>query len=162
MPAAKTSQVVLPERTLPIGGLAEITGVKVETIRYYEQVGLLPEPERTEGNQRRYGRRHRDRLAFIKHARDLGFAVENIRVLLRLSDKPGMACDDAHAIAIRHLADVRDKVVRLQLLERELQRIAHSCTGGGAVCDCKIIESLADHDHCQYDHSKYGRPDTSP
>lgn len=138
------------ERVVPIGALAERTGVKVETIRYYEQVGLLPPPERSEGNQRRYGRRHVERLAFIKHARDLGFAVDAIRTLLKLSDNPAMACDDAHAIAVAHLDEVRHKIDRLRSLEKELERIATTCSGGVAACDCAIIEALADHGQCRH------------
>lgn len=138
------------ERVVPIGTLAERTGVKVETIRYYEQVGLLPPPERSEGNQRRYGRRHVERLAFIKHARDLGFAVDAIRTLLKLSDNPAMACDDAHAIAVAHLDEVRHKIARLRSLEKELERIAATCSGGVAACDCAIIEALADHGQCNH------------
>lgn len=138
------------ERVMPIGTLAERTGVKVETIRYYEQVGLLPPPERSQGNQRRYGRRHVERLAFIKHARDLGFAVEAIRALLRLSDNPAMACDEAHAIAVAHRDDVRRKIARLRSLEAELERIAATCSGGVAACECAIIEALADHRHCSH------------
>ncbi len=76
------------DRAIPIGGLSERTGVKVETIRYYEQVGLLPPPERSDGNQRRYTRRHLERLAFIKHARDLGFSVDSIRTLLTSRTAP--------------------------------------------------------------------------
>lgn len=140
------------ERVIPIGGLAERTGVKVETIRYYEQVGLLPRPERSYGNQRRYTRRHLERLAFIKHARDLGFSVESIRTLLNLSDKPDMACDDAHRAAAGHLAEVRAKIARLRSLEAELKRIATSCSGGVHVRDCAIIEALADHSLCGRDH----------
>lgn len=142
------------EKLLPIGTLAELTGVKVETIRYYEQVSLLPPPDRSEGNQRRYTRRHLERLAFIKHARDLGFTVESIRGFLRLSDKPDMACDEAHAIASAHLGDVRDKIVRLRLLEAELERIAASCTGGLPASDCAIIEALADHELCKGEHKR--------
>jgi DNA-binding transcriptional MerR regulator len=138
------------ERVMPIGVLAERTGVKVETIRYYEQVGLLPEPERSQGNQRRYGRAHVERLAFVKHARDLGFPVEGIRTLLHLSDTPGMACDEAHAIAVRHLAAVREKIARLRSLEAELDRIAATCSGGVPACDCAIIEALADHRQCEH------------
>lgn len=139
------------ERVMPIGSLADRTGVKVETIRYYEQVGLLPPPERTEGNQRRYGRTHLERLAFIKHARDLGFPVDGIRALLRLSDSPAMSCDEAHAISIAHLAEVRHKIARLRSLESELERIAATCSGGVAACDCAIIEALADHGQCRHD-----------
>ncbi|WP_176733457.1 helix-turn-helix domain-containing protein [Bosea sp. BIWAKO-01] len=137
---------------VPIGGLSDRTGVKVETIRYYEQVGLLPPPERSEGNQRRYGRRHIERLAFIKHARDLGFPVEGIRTLLRLSDNPAMACDEAHAIAVSHLDEVRDKIAKLRSLETELARIATTCSGGVKACDCAIIEALADHAQCHHGH----------
>lgn len=141
----------LLERVMPIGALADRTGVKVETIRYYEQVGLLQPPERTEGNQRRYGRTHLARLAFIKHARDLGFSVEGIRMLLKLSDTPGMACDEAHAIAVGHLEEVRHKIARLRSLETELERIAATCSGGVAACDCAIIDALADHGQCRHE-----------
>lgn len=140
------------ERVVPIGGLSERTGVKVETIRYYEQVGLLPPAERSEGNQRRYGRRHVERLAFIKHARDLGFPVEGIRTLLRLSDNPVMPCDEAHAIAASHLDEVRRKIAQLRSLEAELARIATTCSGGVSAGDCAVIEALADHSQCGHAH----------
>lgn len=140
--------------SMQIGALAERTGVKVETIRYYEQVELLPPPARTEGNQRRYDRSHLERLAFIKHARDLGFSVDGIRALLRLSDTPGMGCGDAHAIAAAHLADVRHKITRLRSLEIELERIATTCSGGVSASDCAIIEALADHSRCEAEHAR--------
>ena len=73
---------------LTIGALGRKTGTKVQTIRYYEQIGLMPEPDRTEGGQRRYGDNEQDRLAFIRHARQLGFSLEAIRELLDLSDQP--------------------------------------------------------------------------
>jgi DNA-binding transcriptional MerR regulator len=139
---------------MPIGSLATRTGVKVETIRYYEQVGLLPEPERTDGNQRRYGKRHMERLAFIKHGRDLGFSVESIRTLLNLSDRPDMACEEAHKAAAAHLDEVREKIARLRSLEKELARITASCSGGHQVKDCAVIEALADHSLCKEDHGK--------
>ena len=130
---------------LSIGALAELTEVKVETIRYYEQVGLLPAPARTAGNQRRYGRSHVERLAFIRHGRDLGFSVESIRALLKLSDNPRLPCDEAHAISSAHLGHVRDKIARLRALEGELERVAHACAGGVSAGDCAVIEALADH-----------------
>jgi DNA-binding transcriptional MerR regulator len=136
------------ERVMPIGSLSERTGVKVETIRYYEQVGLLPQPERSEGNQRRYGQAHVERLAFIKHTRDLGFPVEGIRALLRLSDNPAMSCDEAHAVSVAHLEEVRHKIARLRSLEMELERIATACSGGVEARNCAIIEVLADHSQC--------------
>lgn len=138
-----------PDRVMPIGALAERTGVKVETIRYYEQVGLLPPPERTNGNQRRYGGRHRERLAFIKHARDLGFPVESVRALLGLADRPDRPCDEVHRTAVAHLAQVRAKIAGLRALEAELERISATCQGGHNVSDCAIIEALADHRGCE-------------
>jgi DNA-binding transcriptional MerR regulator len=143
MKRAITSDAAAHERVIAIGALAARTGVKVETIRYYEQVGLLPAPERSEGNQRRYGRRHLERLAFIRHARDLGFPVETLRGLLALADRPDMPCDEAHRIAARQLADVRRKIAHLRALEAELDRIAQSCLGGAPVRDCAVIEALA-------------------
>jgi DNA-binding transcriptional MerR regulator len=152
MPHTVASTTATLERVIPIGGLADRTGVKVETIRYYEQVGLLPPPERSDGNQRRYTRRHLERLAFIKHARDLGFPVDSIRTLLRLSDRPDMACDDAHRTAAEHLTEVREKIARLRSLEKELERIANACSGGVPVRDCAVIEALADHSLCRHGH----------
>ena len=139
-------------RVMPIGVLAARTNTKVETIRYYEQAGLLPEPERTEGNQRRYGRAHLERLAFIRHARDLGFSVEAIRALLGLSDRPELACGEVHAIASHHLAEVREKIAKLRTLEAELDRIAGACGGGVKVAECNVIEALANHTHCRHEH----------
>ena len=120
-------------------------------IRYYEQVGLLPPPERSEGNQRRYGRVHLERLAFIKHARDLGFTIEAIRELLDLSANPELPCADAYTIAVRQLQAVRDKIAKLPLLEQELSRIATRCHGD-QVKDCYVIQSLANHELCKTEH----------
>ena len=91
---------------LTIGKLGEAAGVKVPTIRYYEQIGLLPEPERSAGNQRLYGAKALDRLAFIRHARDLGFPLEAIRDLLSLADRPDQSCAAADIIAKEQLAAV--------------------------------------------------------
>src|SRR4051812_10160019 len=100
-------------KPLPIGGLAEQTGVKVPTIRYYESVGLLHPPPRTESNRRTYGPEDVKRLRFIRHARDLGFEVEAIRQLLSLTDEPTRSCAEADAIARQHLADIESKIARL-------------------------------------------------
>jgi DNA-binding transcriptional MerR regulator len=136
---------------LSIGQLAARTGVKVPTIRYYEGIGLMPGADRTEGNQRRYGHAALDRLAFIRHARDLGFDIDDIRDLVALSTNPDRACDEANAIARRHLAEVESRIQRLLTLKEELSRIAESCHGG-RIGDCKVLESLADHGHCRHDH----------
>jgi DNA-binding transcriptional MerR regulator len=134
-----------------IGELSRRTGVKVPTIRYYEQTGLLEEPGRSEGNQRRYGREHVERLGFIRHARDLGIGVEGIRELIELSRHPEMPCAQADRIAHDHLAETRRRIARLQRLEKELERIALSCASG-TVGECRVLEALADHDLCADEH----------
>ncbi len=134
-----------------IGDLARHTGVKVPTIRYYEEIGLLAPAERTAGNQRRYDRAARDRLGFIRHARDLGLPLEAIRELVELSLHPNQPCADADRIAKAQLAAVRDRIARLRLLESELERIADGCDHG-AIKDCYVIQALADHSLCATAH----------
>jgi DNA-binding transcriptional MerR regulator len=134
-----------------IGELSRRTGIKVPTIRYYEQIGLIARPGRTAGNQRRYGGADLDRLAFIRHARDLGLPIEAIRQLLDLSDEPERDCAEADRIVRIHLEGVRDRIARLRKLEGELERIAAQCAGG-AVRDCHVIAALADHDLCAGEH----------
>ena len=137
---------------LSIGELSMRTGVKVPTIRYYEQMGLISAPERSAGNQRRYSHSELARLSFIRHARDLGLSIEAIRDLARLSEKPDMACSEAHEIAGNHLEAVQHRIERLTRLAGELQRIAASCQGEGTVGECHIIRALADHELCEGDH----------
>jgi Cu(I)-responsive transcriptional regulator len=134
-----------------IGQLARRTGCKVQTIRYYEQIGLMPEPMRTEGNQRRYGARHLERLAFVRHSRELGFPLEAIRELLDLADDPDRSCTAADGIARRQLHQVESRISRLQALKRELKRMIVQCRGG-KIAECRIIKVLADHDLCVSDH----------
>ncbi|QOL81819.1 MerR family transcriptional regulator [Pseudooceanicola spongiae] len=133
-----------------IGDLSRRTGVKVPTIRYYEQAGLLPEGERTAGNQRRYARAGLDRLHFIRHARDLGLPLEAIRHLLELSDK-GRDCHGAHDIARNHLEDVRSRITRLKRLEVELERLSAACDHAPGE-PCGLIEALGDHGQCAGAH----------
>lgn len=135
-----------------IGALSDRTGVKVPTIRYYEDMGLLPAPERTAGNQRRYTRAGLDRLGFIKHARDLGFTIDAIKALIDLHDHPDRSCAAANAIATAQLDDVRAKIARLQRLEQELSRIATHCNGAGKAGDCYVLTALSDHDLCETAH----------
>lgn len=129
--------------TLTIGRVAEAAGCKVQTIRYYEEIGLLPRPARSDGNQRLYGRDDVDRLLFIRHARDLGFPLRAIRDLLGLADRPEQPCDAVDAIARDQLAQVERRLRRLQALKAELERMIDQCSGG-AVSDCRIIEALGD------------------
>lgn len=132
-----------------IGDLARQTGTKVETIRWYERDGIMPAPARTEGGRRAYTRVHMDRLAFIRHARELGFPLDDVRALLRLSDDPGRPCEEADTIAREHLGTVRSRIARLQALEAELVRMVDAC-GHGNMAECRVIEVLADqsHEHC--------------
>ena len=137
---------------LTIGKLAKATDVKVPTIRFYEQIGLLPEPDRTESDRRVYDDAAVRRLAFIKHARQLGFSVDAIRTLLDLADHPDRACDQANALAAEQLTSVEAKISQLQALRSELKRmVATSCRGLAG--DCRVIETLADHALCVTDHS---------
>lgn len=135
-----------------IGELAKASGVKVPTIRFYEQIGLLPAAPRTEGNRRFYGTATTQRLAFIKHARQLGFSVEAIRALLDLSDHPDRPCADANRLAERQLAAVEDKIARLSALQSELKRML-SAGCDGQVAECRVIEVLGDHSLCEHDHA---------
>ncbi|WP_157015014.1 MerR family transcriptional regulator [Mesorhizobium xinjiangense] len=134
-----------------IGEMARRSGVKVPTIRYYEQMGLLAAPGRTDGNQRRYGEDELERLVFVRHARDLGIAIDAIRELLELSGHPDRPCRDADRIAAEHLQAVREKIARLQRLEAELDRIATHCEGD-TVKDCYVIQALGRHDLCENEH----------
>ncbi len=136
---------------LSIGEMSRRSGVKVPTIRYYEQMGLIDAPERSAGNQRRYTRKELDRLTFIRHARDLGLSLEAIRELVRLSEHPDMPCAEAHVIATAHLAAIRERIARLKRLEKELTRIEAACHADH-VGDCNIIQVLADHGLCESEH----------
>lgn len=136
---------------LTIGDLARRTGVKVPTIRYYEQMGLIEPAERSEGNQRRYTRQERERLSFIKHARDLGLTIDAIRELLDLSAHPERPCHQADRIASEQLTAVRERIEKLKRLESELERIASRCSGDH-VKDCYVIRALANHGLCEGEH----------
>lgn len=135
----------------PIGELSRRTGVKVPTIRFYEQIGLMPPPQRTESNQRRYRQAEADRLNFIRHSRALGFEVEDIRALLTMTAEPQASCHQADSIARSHLSEIDRRIAKLQALREELTRMIEEC-GHGRICDCRIIEALADHGQCRTDH----------
>jgi DNA-binding transcriptional MerR regulator len=134
---------------IAIGKVSEITGVKVPTIRYYEQIGLLPAPPRTEGNRRTYDRKDADRLTFIRHSRELGFEIDQIRTLLALQDRPDQSCAEADVIAKARLGDVKEKIASLLALESELERMVEGCSHG-RVETCQVIEILADHGKCRH------------
>ena len=129
------------EGELTIGTLAALTGCKPETIRYYEQVGVLSKPARTEDGQRRYAREHHQRLNFVRRARDLGFPLEEGRGLLRLVDEPGHTCAEVEKVARKHLDGVQSRLADLRALEGVLMQIVAQC-GGGSVPQCPVIEAL--------------------
>ena len=125
---------------IQIGMLSKHTGCKIETIRYYERIRLLPAPPRTSGGHRAYGDAHLRRLFFIRRARHLGFALSEVRTLLGLSDGGGN-CAEVKAVTLDHLAQVRRKIGDLRRLESVLGELAAQCEGG-AVPDCPVIDAL--------------------
>lgn len=142
-----------------IGHLARETGCKIPTIRYYEQIGLLPKPSRSAGNTRLYGPAHRARLGFIQHCRELGFSQASIRGLLDLTGHPDRSCEAVTEIAAAHLADVNRRIASLSTLKAELTHMIEVCEGG-CVAQCRIVETLADHSHGHclgHDHGDKGR-----
>ena len=125
-----------------IGDLSKATNTKVETIRYYERIGLMPKPSRTAGNYRNYGEAELGRLSFVRRARDLGFSLDQVRALLGLSDDRSCDCAGIDRIANEHLREVDRKITDLTALRRELKAVINSCDGG-TVAECRIIEALA-------------------
>jgi DNA-binding transcriptional MerR regulator len=127
---------------LGIGELGRATGIKVTTIRFYEEQGLLHEPQRSASGRRRYGDSDRQRLAFIRRSRSLGFPIDAVRELLALSDDASTSCTAVDTIARAHLADIDQKIADLKAMHTELDRVIGSCRQG-TIADCKIIETLA-------------------
>jgi MerR family mercuric resistance operon transcriptional regulator len=130
-------------RTKPfrIGELSRRTGCKIETIRYYERIGLLPRPERR-GRYRQYDVEGVSSLAFVRRARDLGFTLDEVRALLRLSARGGVACAEARDLAASHLANVRKRIADLRSMERVLATMVRQCDAG-AQPSCPLIKTLA-------------------
>jgi Cu(I)-responsive transcriptional regulator len=124
-----------------IGELARTADTKAETIRYYEQIGLIPPPPRTAANYRDYTPAHVRRLIFTRRARHLGFSIEQVRALLDLADRKEQSCESVDAIAREHLADVKRKLTDLAALRRELESLIGQC-GHGTVAECRILEAL--------------------
>lgn len=137
----------MPSESHSIGAVSRETGCKVQTIRYYEQIGLIRPAGRTSGNQRRYDADAVERLAFIRHARELGFSLDQIRDLLTLVGEPERDCDPADHIARQNLAEVERRIGQLEALAAELRRMIAECRGGRSA-DCRILEVLGDHGQC--------------
>jgi DNA-binding transcriptional MerR regulator len=128
---------------ISIGDLAKGTGTKVVTVRYYEQIGLLPVPSQTPGNYRTYNNEHMRRLRFIRRCRDLGFTLDRIRDLLRLSFQKDEEWAGVDRITAQHLIEIEQKISYLKRLAKELRRLNNRCPGNGIIADCRIIEALS-------------------
>ncbi len=124
-----------------IGGLSKQTGCNIETIRYYERIGLLPKPPRTEGGHRLYEREQIKRLVFIRRSRELGFSLDEIRTLLRLVDGKRYTCQEVKTLTEEHLGDIKKKIADLKKLQKTLGEISAQCQGG-QVPECPIIDAL--------------------
>ena len=127
----------IQEKTLSIGLLSTQTNCKIETIRYYEKIGIFPKPPRTEGGHRIYSENHLKRLVFIRRGRELGFSLEDIRALLKLIDGGGHTCQQVEAITLHHLGNIHQKILDL----KKLEKILAEC-GGGVVPECPILDAL--------------------
>lgn len=125
-----------------IGNLAKATGTKVETVRFYEKMGLLPQPARTQSNYRIYETVHLERLSFIRRARELGFPLDQVRELLGLADQTDRSCAEVDGIARQHLDEVERKIADLAAMRDELAEVLNRCQHG-TIAQCRIIETLA-------------------
>lgn len=127
---------------MQIGDLSRAAGVNIETIRYYERIGVLPRPARQGNGRRTYGEDDSRRLGFIRHARDLGFELADVRTLLALQEHPQASCEDASRIAQAQLSAVESRIAKLQSLRDELRRMVSECQKG-VVEECRVIEALS-------------------
>lgn len=136
---------------MKIGQLAQATGTQAETIRYYERLGLLPAPKRSDANYRVYDRDHIDRLAFIRHCRCLDMTLDEIRTLLQLRDAPTETCVEVDRLLDAHIGHVVSRIGELKVLEKELRALRASCADDHTIRDCGILHGLEDgaraHDH---------------
>lgn len=126
---------------LPIGELSRLTRCNIETIRYYERVNLLPAPARSAGGHRAYSTAHVMRLSFVRRARELGFALDEVRALLHLVDERDRPCAEARDLAARHLEGVRAKIADLRHMQVALEETIASCADGATI-ECPLIERL--------------------
>jgi len=132
---------VTKARGYAIGQVSRETGVNIETIRYYERIGLLPKPDRTAGGNRQYNQDQLKRLFFIRRARDLGFSLEEIRGLFEMVDRSDFSCSQVHDLTAAHLGSVRQKIANLKKLEKALAGMVAECSRGD-LPDCPILETL--------------------
>lgn len=128
--------------SLSMGEVAALSGTKAQTVRWYEEVGILPKAARTSGNQRTYSQADLERLIFVRRGRELGFSLKQVRRLLSLADQRNLSCGEVDVLAQEHLEAVREKVAQLQVLQAELERLLGECRQG-TVADCRLIQALA-------------------
>lgn len=126
---------------MKISEASRASGCHLETIRYYERIGLMPAPTRTGSGYRSYSEQDVERLRFITRGRDLGFSLDEIRSLMRLDQDGDLACEDVTRLAQQHLIDVQERIRDLQRVARELERTISSC-GGGVRAQCAILDAL--------------------
>ena len=124
-----------------IGEMSRRTGVNIETVRYYEKIGMMPKPKRSEGGNRLYNTEQLQRLFFIKRCREIGFSQSEIKALLSMVDRDDVTCAEVHSITTDHVADIRQKIKDLRKLEKVLTHMANECSQGD-LPECPIIEIL--------------------
>lgn len=129
---------------MKIGELAKTTGTQVETVRFYEREGLLPEAARTEGNYRVYTQAHAERLAFIRNCRNLDMTLNEIRALLRFKDAPSEDCGDVNSLLDAHIGHVAERIRELKALEKTLKTLRLQCIDAHATKDCGILQGLSE------------------
>lgn len=131
--------------TYAIGEMSTRTGVNIETVRYYEKIGMMPKPKRSEGGNRLYNTEQLQRLFFIKRCREIGFSQSEIKALLSMVDRDDVTCAEVHSITTDHAADIRQKIKDLRKLEKVLTKMANECSRGD-IPECPIIETLFAYD----------------
>lgn len=129
---------------MKIGALAEATGSQVETVRYYEREGLLPETVRSEGNFRIYGPAHVERLQFIRHCRGLDMSLDEVRVLLRFKDDPASDCGDVNTLLDEHIGHVNQRIKELRSLDKQLKSLRSQCQASQNAGYCGILSGIAE------------------
>ena len=132
---------ITSSRGFAIGEMSRQTGVNIETIRYYERIGLMPKPDRTAGGNRQYDQDQLKRLYFLRRARNLGFSLEEIRGLFEMVDRRDFTCGEVHDLTVNHLVSVREKIVNLSRLEQALSAMVAECSRGD-VPECPILETM--------------------
>lgn len=132
-----------PKDGLSIGALSKHSGVNIETVRYYEKIGVMPAPDRSAKGYRIYGADHLKRLSFVRRSRQLGFSLDEIRGLLRLVDGHAYTCTQVRELTLDHVAEIRRKIEDLKRLKRVMEEMAAQCSGERAP-KCAVIDALFD------------------